>query len=83
MHAGVFYDAIHRQAAHAGVAPAALLGAVVTHEIGHLLLGPGHAAAGIMKHPWLPKDLVLIRQGVFGFSGTENRRLRDAIGRRR
>jgi len=37
----------------------AILGWVITHELGHLLLGEhGHAAAGIMHASWRAQDLI-------------------------
>jgi hypothetical protein len=40
------------------------LGALMAHEIGHVLIGSGiHSAAGIMKAHWGSRDLPLIRQG--------------------
>ena len=40
-------------------AQAIILGHVLAHEIGHLLLGPGsHAESGIMSFPWGQKQLV-------------------------
>jgi hypothetical protein len=35
-----------------------ILGLVIAHELGHLLLGPGaHSTSGIMEPNWRPKDL--------------------------
>jgi predicted metalloendopeptidase len=46
----------------------AVLGCVLAHEIGHLLLnGGGHATSGLMKAYWMKKDLSLIEQRTFRF----------------
>jgi hypothetical protein len=34
-----------------------VFGRVIAHELGHLLLGPGHASVGIMKARWTGEDL--------------------------
>lgn len=60
--ATVFSDRIDRAAARAGVEPGTLLGRVVAHEVGHLLLGSGyHAEAGVMRADW--PDALLARDG--------------------
>jgi hypothetical protein len=51
--ATVFPDRIARAAARAGVDPGTLLGRVMAHEIGHLLLGAGyHGDGGVMRAEW-------------------------------
>ena len=46
-----------------------LLGHLMAHEIGHLLLGANsHAASGIMKVPWAKKEVRLAQQGRMGFT---------------
>src|SRR5687767_7244405 len=45
-----------------------LLGHVMAHEMGHLLMeGCGHAADGIMKFPWRGKELDRVRRGMLLF----------------
>lgn len=44
--------------------PGEMLGRVMAHEIGHLLLGPGHASRGIMSAAWAS-------QGAVGFDAAE------------
>ena len=54
--AAVFPDRIAAAAARAGVDGGALLGRVIAHEIGHLLLGVGyHGDTGLMRAEW-PDD---------------------------
>jgi len=41
---------------------AALMGYVIVHELGHLLLGPGHTAEGVMQTGWNESELHALRQ---------------------
>jgi hypothetical protein len=51
--ATVFSDRIAGAAARAGVQSGTLLGRVMAHEVGHLLLGSGyHGDAGVMRAEW-------------------------------
>jgi hypothetical protein len=64
--AGIVYDRV-QQVSRASLR-AKVLGCVLAHEIGHLLLnGGGHAATGLMKANWMKKELMLIEQRTFGF----------------
>jgi hypothetical protein len=51
--ATVYVDRVDAMAHEAGVDTATLLGRVMAHEIGHLLLGsPAHRASGLMRAEW-------------------------------
>jgi len=48
---------VRDDATESRVMPQVVLGPVLAHEIGHLLLGPGgHSARGIMRPCWRPED---------------------------
>jgi len=65
---GVFYHRVEALALRDHIRAGPLLGHVIAHEIGHLLLwGGGHAADGIMKFPWRRKDLGLLQRGMLLF----------------
>ena len=48
-----------------------LLGRVIVHELGHLLLGPGHAPVGIMKAHWTRDDLRPNNLGMLCFTAQQ------------
>jgi hypothetical protein len=62
---------------------AVVLGAIIAHELGHLLLGIGsHSKGGLMSLPWGPKALTAADQGTLGFSKKETERLEEAVAQR-
>ena len=57
-----------------------VLGHIVAHELGHLLLGAGsHSGNGIMHVPWLPKELESVAQGSMMFTAGESEKMRVNI----
>jgi hypothetical protein len=60
-----------------------VLGAIIAHELGHLLLGIGsHSKAGLMSLPWGPKALTAADQGTLSFSKKESSQLEHAVEKR-
>jgi hypothetical protein len=77
----VFYDRVTKVGD--SISEDAVLGNIVAHEVGHLLLGTGqHSASGIMAASWSHKQLVSAAQGLLRFDRAERARLRDNVGRR-
>ena len=66
--ADAYYGAIEQFARAHLADPAEVLGYVVAHELGHLLLGPGHSAGSIMTAAWDGKTLAAARQRWLTFS---------------
>ena len=63
--------------------PAAILGCILAHEIGHLLLGVGsHSTKGIMTAHWNGDTLLLADQGELRFTPKQARRIRSNVERR-
>ena len=59
------------------------LGAMIAHELGHLLLGVGsHSKLGLMSLPWGPELLTAADQGRLEFTKREARQLREAVEER-
>ena len=57
-----------------------VLGAIMAHELGHLLLGANsHSARGLMALPWGPRLLTAADQGTLGFSKGEAARIRQDV----
>jgi hypothetical protein len=57
-----------------------VLGLVVAHEIGHLLLQTrGHSPVGIMHFPWSPKQLGLANRNFLVFTAKEAGAMRERI----
>jgi hypothetical protein len=76
----VFVEESRVQARRSSVPLHVVLGHVMAHEAGHLLLGaPDHAAAGLMQARWSSRDLARAEQGQFRFSEQESSRLRAAV----
>ena len=76
--ATVFSDRIGRAASRVGVEADTLLGLVIAHEIGHLLLGVGyHGETGVMRAAW-PGDLLGGARGQWQFSRLEAAAMRQA-----
>lgn len=60
-----------------------ILGHVIAHEIGHLLLPGGkHSMSGIMKARWRSEDWRLVCQGQLNFAPEQSRFLRAELLRR-
>jgi hypothetical protein len=83
-HATVFYDRVENlSAASVGPRAGSLLGAAITHEIGHVLLGSSeHSAEGIMKACWGTAEFRLLGCGRFHFTPENAEALRAGAYRR-
>jgi hypothetical protein len=60
-----------------------ILGHVLAHELGHLLLGRGsHAATGLMHVPWHKQELERVAQGSLLFTSWEAAKMRSQVSAR-
>ena len=74
-----FYDHIENVAARHELGPA-LLGCVLAHEIGHLLLGSkSHAVSGIMSAHWSGEELRRISEQGLVFLPSQSRALQNRV----
>jgi hypothetical protein len=81
--ADVYLTAVRATAELHGANPSEVAGVVVAHEIGHLLLGPGHMPNGVMQAVWGQKEVDAVRQRRLRFSKEAARRIRLALGARK
>jgi hypothetical protein len=77
--ADVYYQAVRvlSETTQTGMAP--LIGYTIAHEIGHLLLGPGHRAHGIMRATWGQDELRSLSQRYLGFDKEDRIGLREGL----
>lgn len=75
----IFYPRIQTLAAVDDASLSDVLGHVMAHEIGHLLLGPGHSPAGIMQAEWTRRDLESAARNELSFTPQEMELLRAAV----
>jgi hypothetical protein len=82
--AGIVYDRVQQLGGPRESLRAKVLGCVLAHEIGHLLLnGGGHAASGLMKAQWMKKEMGLIEQRVFQFLPAQAKQMVRGLETRR
>ena len=88
-HVSLFFQRVLDLAYHGGIGAsfehgqAIVLGHMVAHEIGHLLLGPdSHARSGVMSFPWNKRTLARMERGLLRFSEGEVERMKAELERR-
>jgi hypothetical protein len=80
--AGIISDRVERTADRLEFPVTLVLGHVIAHELGHLLLGQkGHSGAGIMSFPLDSRYLTKAARGDLGFFPSEGRRMRRLLRR--
>jgi len=57
-----------------------LLGFVMAHELGHLILGAGHTPDGVMQAAWGQRQMDALRQRWLKFNQEDAARIRHALG---
>jgi len=78
----VFYDRLNDLHRDWNIALPELLGNVMAHEIGHLLLGfHAHSPTGIMRPVWSPAELWQAERGVLFFSADQSQLIRRRLER--
>jgi hypothetical protein len=81
--ASVFFEAAEKLAAGHPTSKAQMLGYILAHEIGHLLLGEGsHSGKGIMRTPWRKREMEAAAKGTLGFTAKQAQRMKaDLLAR--
>ena len=78
-YAYIFYDRVQRIAEERKLGHA-LLGDVLAHEIGHLLMGSNsHSASGIMSAHWYGEEWRRLSQAGMFFAPSQSRMMRDRV----
>jgi hypothetical protein len=77
--ADVYYKAVEQIAERYGTDTDGLFGYVIAHELGHLLLGPGHSSNGIMRAPWNSGDAVAVKQRGLKFTASERAKIQQNL----
>ena len=77
--ADVYYPAIQSLSETSQAGVGSLIGYTIAHEIGHLLLGPGHRPRGIMRARWGQDELRALAQRSLGFDKADRARLRERL----
>ena len=76
----VFYDLATGLHAESNVGVANILGNVIAHELGHLLLGSNsHALSGIMKARWENEELKRMAKGGLFFTAEQAEHIRERL----
>jgi hypothetical protein len=78
----VFYDRVRNESVEFKDAPGIILGRVVAHELGHVLLGHSHSSSGLMRAEpdlgskflaFAPADGAKIRDGILAKTAAQTR----------
>jgi hypothetical protein len=77
--ADAYFQAIQARSEQHNGDSGLLLGFVMAHELGHLLLGPGHTPEGVMQAAWGQKQMDALRQRWLRFAGEGAARVRRAL----
>lgn len=76
----VFFDRVKASALEHQLNTAHILGNVIAHEFGHLLLGDNaHSNWGLMRARWSPEQLRAADRGELSFSQIERDRIREFV----
>lgn len=73
----VYFDRIEDVAREAGLPSHLVLGMTAAHEIGHVLLPPGHSPSGIMQANLGRQDWKQAERGWLGFDPSDAARMRE------
>jgi hypothetical protein len=83
-HAYVFLDRVKDFATSERASWSGLMGTVIAHEVGHLLLGNNsHFPTGVMRAQWRAGEVKLAFMGALTFTARQSEQMRSDVRRRR
>lgn len=77
--ADVYFQTVQAVAAQHMIDAGVLLGFVIAHELGHLLLGPGHVQNGLMQGAWNGRQTQALRQRWLKFNKAAGDQIRSEL----
>jgi len=81
--AWVFFDRAKEVAAKQLLTLSNVLGNLMAHELGHLLLGSySHSITGLMRGGWSREEFIAANRGELGFSEPERERILKGVDAR-
>ncbi len=79
----IFYDRVADTAARHGQCVSEILGSVIAHEVGHLLLPYGsHSGEGVMRGEWDQRQIQLAAISALSFTPPQRQAIRSTLTRR-
>jgi hypothetical protein len=78
--AGAYHERVEQLSQRLGCDTALVLGYVIAHELGHLVLGAeSHFPSGIMSYPFDRREARLASQGLLRFTPSQASRIREML----
>jgi len=77
--ADIYAPAVKKFSQQTGIDEGSLMGCSIAHELGHLLLGPGHSRTGIMTAIWGDRETFRIAKRWLVFDPDQRRRIRERL----
>ncbi len=77
--ADVYWPPVRALAEDTQSSAGSIIGYTMAHELGHLLLGPGHRPRGLMAARWGDDEVRLLDQRSLGFDSIDRARIREKL----
>jgi len=77
--ADAYFQSVRELSDLHGADAAALLGVVIAHELGHLLLGPGHTPNGVMRSAWGSREMRAVGQRWLKFNREQRAKMQRML----